>query len=66
MQETWRTEQSENFTNGTGHLWIGSGGPSNKHGVGILVHRRCKEQIGKVKVIMVQRAIAVDFESQAG
>ena len=40
VQETWRSERQEDFLLEEGHRWIGAGGPGNKHGVGMLVHKR--------------------------
>ena len=61
-QETWRIEEREKFETESGHLWIGAGGPGNRHGVGILVHRKRKHRVGRVKVVLKQRALAIDLD----
>ena len=66
VQETWRSEAVEDFTDAAGHRWMSSGGPGRKHGVGILVHRKWRHAVKRFSVIAARRALAVDVNIGGG
>ena len=66
VQEKWQMEEEEDFIVLEGHHWLASGGPGNKHGAVILVHKRWSTAVEKSKVLARQRAVAVDVNVGGG
>ena len=45
LNETWRHEQAEIWETHHKHIFMGSGKFDNKHGVGIMLHKRWRQRI---------------------
>ena len=61
VNETRRGKKEEEFALGSKHLYFGSGGSTNKHGVGIFLHSRWAKKVTRFQAIS-PRVAALDLE----